>query len=157
MMTRAASITLVAGSLSVGLVLGFWLGRGGGEVSAQVGAREGDPGRSSGAATVRRVSKIEESDARVYQELAKQYDQFRQIDRMFEMVSRAVSPTVVHLVTQKSMRPEDGMRPRKFEETGSGVIVRSDKASGLFVLTNHHVVEGGKSSRVRIFPRTAEP
>jgi serine protease Do len=151
MMTRAASIMLVAGSLSVGLVLGFWLGRGGGEISAQVGGAAGDPARGEAPATVRRVSQVEQSDARVYQELAKQYDQFRQIDRMFEMVSRAVSPTVVHLVTQKMIRPDDGMRARKFEETGSGVIVRSDKASGLYVLTNHHVVEGGKSSKVRIF------
>ena len=40
---------------------------------------------------------------------------------------------------------------RKFEETGSGVIVRGDKNPGLYVLTNHHVVEGGKSSKIRIF------
>ena len=54
-------------------------------------------------------------------------------------------------MTQKTTRHEEGQRLRKFEETGSGVIVRSDKDPGLYVLTNHHVVEGGKLEKIRIF------
>ena len=52
-------------------------------------------------------------------------------------------------------RPEDhpaeeSRRVRQFEETGSGVIVRSDRAAGLFVLTNHHVVDGAEPSKIRV-------
>ncbi|MDR3621354.1 MAG: trypsin-like peptidase domain-containing protein [Paludisphaera borealis] len=151
MLTRPASIMLVAGSVSIGLVMGFWLGRGGGSLSAQVGGAATATGRNPVAAEVRRVSQIQQSDVKVYEELAKQYDQFRHVDRMFEQVSKAVAPTVVHIITQKSSRHEEGQKARKFEETGSGVIVRCDKLAGLFVLTNHHVVEGGKSSKIRVY------
>ncbi len=70
---------------------------------------------------------------------------------MFELVSKAVSPSVVHIVAQKTVRHEESQRIKKFEETGSGVIVRNDKNPGLYVLTNHHVVEGGKIAKIRIF------
>ncbi len=42
---------------------------------------------------------------------------------------------------------------RHFEETGSGVIVRSDSAPGLYVLTNHHVVEGARADKVKVYLR----
>ena len=66
-------------------------------------------------------------------------------------MAKAVSPSVVHIVAQKTVKAEDGRRSRQFEETGSGVIVRSDRAPGLYVLTNHHVVEAAKPSKIRIF------
>ena len=75
----------------------------------------------------------------------------RQIDRTFELVAQSVSPTVVHIVAQKTVKAEEGRRSRQFEETGSGVIVRSDRAPGLYILTNYHVVENAKPSKVRIF------
>ncbi|MDG3002941.1 trypsin-like peptidase domain-containing protein [Paludisphaera mucosa] len=150
MKMRSASIMLVAGSLGVGLGVGFQIGRGGGVLSAQVGAPapalDGPVNPS-----VRKVGLVEANDAKVYDELVREYDRFKHVDRMFELVSQAVRPTVVHIVTQKTTRHEEGQRVRKFEETGSGVIVRSDKAPGLFVLTNHHVIEGGKSNRIRVF------
>ena len=59
--------------------------------------------------------------------------------------------SVVHIVAQKTVRHEESQRIKKFEETGSGVIVRNDKNPGLYVLTNHHVVEGGKIAKIRIF------
>ena len=152
MLTRPASILLVAGSLSIGLVMGFRLGRGGPALSAQVGGAATVAGRSTVSATeVQRVSRVQQSDAKVYEELTREYDRFKHVDRMFELASKAVAPTVVHIVTQKSSRHGEGQRVRKFEETGSGVIVRSEKVAGLFVLTNHHVVEGGKTSTVRVF------
>jgi serine protease Do len=152
MFTRPASILLVAGSVSIGLVLGFWLGRGGGALSAQVGSVATASGRTADASNeARRAGSIQQGDSKVYDELAREYDRFQHVDRMFELVSKAVSPTVVHIITQKTARHDEGQRVRKFEETGSGVIVRSEKVPGLFVLTNHHVVEGGKSNKIRVF------
>ena len=69
------------------------------------------------------------------------------------LVAKAVAPTVAHIVAQKTIRAEEGRRERKFEETGSGVIVRSERLPGLYILTNHHVVENAKPSRIRIFLR----
>jgi serine protease Do len=152
MMTRPAPILLAAGSLSIGLFMGFLLGKGGPELSAQVGGAAAVKGRGAvSSADVLRVSQVQQADARVYDELAREYDRFKHVDRMFELASKAVAPTVVHIVAQKSSRHGEGQRVRKFEETGSGVIVRSEKLAGLFVLTNHHVVEGGKPNSVRVF------
>ncbi|AMV39502.1 trypsin-like peptidase domain-containing protein [Planctomyces sp. SH-PL62] len=147
MKIRSASIILAAGSMAAGLGVGFHLGRGGGTISAQAASAPDGPAKPD----VRKISRVEANDVQVYDELAREYDRFKHVDRMFELVSRAVRPTVVHIITQKTTRHEEGQRTRKFEETGSGVIVRSDKASGLYVLTNHHVVEGGKTSRIRVF------
>ena len=147
MKIQPASIILAAGSLGVGLGVGFQVGRGGGAISAQAAARDDGPVQLGAP----QAGRVQESDARAYDELKQEYERFKHVDRMFELVARAVRPTVVHIVTQKTSRQEEGQRVRKFEETGSGVIVRSDKASGLFVLTNHHVVEGGKPNRIRVF------
>ncbi len=147
MTIRPASIILAAGSLGLGLGVGFQVGRGGGAISAQAAPRLDGPA----GVEIRQVARARENDVKVYEELAREYDRFKHVDRMFELVSQAVRPTVVHIVTEKRGRQEDGQRGRKFEETGSGVIVRSAKAPGLFVLTNHHVVEGGRPNRIRVF------
>ncbi len=73
------------------------------------------------------------------------------MNRTFELVAKAVSPSVVHIVAQKTTRPEENRRARQFEETGSGVIIRSDHVPGLFVLTNHHVIDGSDPSKIRVF------
>ena len=152
MMSRSSSVILVLGCLGVGLLVGFSLGRGGPVVSAQVGAPRGGP-ELAGAAepTAERTLQVRKKDGEIYEQLAQEYEKFEHVNRMFELVSKAVSPTVVHIVAQKTRRHEESQRVRKFEETGSGVIVRSDKNPGLYVLTNHHVVDGGKSSKIRIF------
>jgi serine protease Do len=138
----------VIGSLTLGVGVGLTLGRGGPVVSAQVGG----PSLSSPAvADSARTAEVQRHDGEVYDQLAKEYEQFAHVNRIFELVSRAVSPTVVHIVAEKKGRHEETQRVRKFEETGSGVIVRCDRMRGLFVLTNHHVVEGGKVEKIRIF------
>src|SRR6478609_3119862 len=38
----------------------------------------------------------------------------------------------------------------RFEETGSGVIVRPEAGKGLFVLTNNHVVDGAQAAEISI-------
>ncbi len=151
MRTRPSLIALAAFSLAVGLCLGFQLGRGTPAILAQVGPAVAPQGSPPARAEVRRISQVEQADAKVYDELSREYERFEHIDRMFELVSQAVRPTVVHIVTQKTTRQEEGRRARKFEETGSGVIVRSEKAPGLFVLTNHHVVGGGEADKVHVF------
>ena len=146
MVSRSSSVILVASALAVGLAAGFSLGRGGPVASAQVG-NGGQGGKLTGTddQALGKTAQILKDDATIYDQLSREYERFQHVNRMFELVAKVVSPTVVHIVTLKSQRG------RKFEETGSGVIVRSDKNPGLYVLTNHHVVEGGKSGKIRIF------
>ncbi len=61
-----------------------------------------------------------------------------------------VSPAVVHIVARKSGEDEDG-HPTRFEETGSGLIVRADDSPNRYVLTNNHVVEGARAEDVTIY------
>ena len=86
-----------------------------------------------------------------YDQLARQYEQFRVIDQTFNRVAKVVSPTVVHIVSRKNGRRDDGS-PARFEETGSGVIVRADFDEGKsrFVLTNNHVVEGAEAADISL-------
>jgi serine protease Do len=147
MKIRPASIIVAAGAMGIGLGFGYQLGRGGGTISAQAAPRIDGPVHLGAPQT----SRTQDGDARIYDELKQEYERFKHVDRMFELVAQAVRPTVVHIVTQKTTRQDEGQRVRKFEETGSGVIVRSEKAPGLFVLTNHHVVGGAKPNRIRVF------
>jgi serine protease Do len=98
-------------------------------------------------------SRQKRTDDDTYDLLARQYEQFHQINRTFELVAKAVSPAVVHIVAQKMTRGEEGRRVRQFEESGSGFIVRTDRASGLYVLTNHHVIDGSRPSRIHVYLR----
>jgi serine protease Do len=128
-----------AATLAAGLALGLSFGRTLPPLAAQAGA-------SGPAAT---PAPPPGSDEATYAMLARQYDQFRQVDRTFEMVSRVVSPAVVHIVARKSGEGEDG-QPSRFEESGSGVIIRADDSETRYVLTNNHVVEGARVEDVSI-------
>lgn len=87
----------------------------------------------------------------VYDELNRQYAQFEQVNRTFELAAKAVAPAVVHIVAKKAGRGE-GRRGvvQSFEETGSGVIVRLTPGGELYVLTNNHVVENALTADVAI-------
>ena len=152
MVSRASAVILSLTSMSAGVLLGIVLARGGPAASAQVAGvaraeiKAGDPSPPPSKTSTR----ARRDDEALYDALGRQYELFQRIDRTFEMVARAVSPTVVHIVAQKLVKVEEGRRPRKFEETGSGVIVRSDRLPGLYVLTNHHVVENAEPARIRI-------
>ncbi len=83
-------------------------------------------------------------------QLDRNYEQhFRMVDRTFAAVAQAVSPVVVHIVAVKRIERPD-RPPRRFEETGSGVVVRSERDAGIFVLTNHHVVNGAQLDEITI-------
>jgi serine protease Do len=153
MLTRSSALMLSLTSLSVGVLLGIVLARGGPAVSAQVagtGRIDIKPVGMAPAPSPETRSPQKRIDDAIYDVLARQYETFHQVDRTFTLVAKSVSPTVVHIVAQKLARGEEGRRSRQVEETGSGVIVRSDQAPGLYVLTNYHVVEGSKPAKIRI-------
>ena len=166
MLSRSSAVILSLTSMSAGVLLGIVLARGGPAVSAQVGgtaravgkAADEVPAASKAAdampAASRGSMQARNNDEAVYDALGRQYEEsFQRVDRTFGLVAKAVSPTVVHIVAQKTIKVEENRRSRHFEETGSGVIVRSDRLPGLYVLTNHHVVENAKPKGIRIFLR----
>lgn len=129
-----------------GVAMGVALDRGGTFLVAQVaGVSRTQPVAKTAEPA---VSKEANEDA-IYRQLDRQYEQFQHINRTFELVARAVSPSVVHIVAQKP--GEQGGRARNYEETGSGVIVRADRGRNLYVLTNNHVIEGSTASKISIF------
>jgi serine protease Do len=154
MSPRRSALALSVVSLGTGFLSGLLLARGGSPASAQVAPASRTEVVSSGtipAARIENSSPQRRIDDAKYEALARQYQLFEPIDRTFALVARTVSPTVVHIVAQKTARAEEGRRTRQFEETGSGVIVRGESVPGLYVLTNFHVVEGSKPARIRIF------
>jgi len=130
----------------------MFLGRGGPAASAQVTRPDpgGDNPVNNSPAKTTKTSLRTQSDNEIYDLLSKQYERFQHINQTFELVAKAVSPAVVHIVAQKSTRTDDNKRPRHFEETGSGVIVRSSRGAGLYVLTNHHVIDGARPSSIQV-------
>jgi len=153
-MSRTSSPLLLSLTLTVGVALGVVLDRGRPFVAAQVAnptARAELSGPASAAVAIADSSAKSSSDEDLYRQLDRQYEQFRQINQTFELVARAVSPSVVHIVAHKTSRGEDSPRVRHFEETGSGVIVRGDRSRNLYVLTNNHVIEGAQASKISIF------
>jgi serine protease Do len=147
MLPRHSAVIISLTSLLVGVLLGVVLGRGGPAASAQVA-----PAGVNGVAIDRSTASSQQkrADEAIYDVLSKQYERFEQVNRTFELVAKAVSPALVHIVAQKTTRQAEHRRSRQFEETGSGVIVRSDLAAGLYVLTNHHVVDGAKPKQIKV-------
>jgi serine protease Do len=58
-------------------------------------------------------------------------------------VAAKVMPAAVHI--QATRRESDG---RRVEETGSGVLMRSNRVKGLFVVTNNHVIRGAELNTI---------
>ena len=136
-MPRPGSSVLWLATLASGMAIGLGVGRIGPRLSAQIAPPRGE---------FRDVSGTEED---AYRELARGYDRFQAVDRTFEMVAKVVSPAVVHITARKEGPREDGELAR-YEETGSGVIVRPDGGAASFVLTNNHVVEGALAPDIAI-------
>src|SRR5271163_1552815 len=126
MLSRSSAIIISLTSLSAGIVLGILLGRGGPIVSAQVAGSglDGLVATSTSGSQAKTLSRQKLDDDATYDVLAKQYEQFQHVNRTFELVARAVSPSVVHIVAQKMLRSEKSRKSRPIEETGSGVIIR---------------------------------
>ncbi len=122
--------------VNIGLASGLFLSRAG---ALPHPAQAAAPAPSAPAGT----------EEAAYDQLARQYEAFRQVDRTFEQVARVVSPAVVHIVARKRGEDEGG-RSSRFEETGSGVIVRADDTETRYVLTNNHVVDGALAEEVTV-------
>ena len=155
MVRTATSTPLLLGTLAFGVLIGWNIDRGGRSASAQVArtplpvtSPTEDIGPPLNVALP--APKAQPEDA-IYGQLARQYAQFEHVNRTFELVSKAVSPSVVHLVAHKTAPRESDPNAREFEETGSGVIVRGDGIRGLFVMTNNHVVAGAAVGQIDIF------
>jgi serine protease Do len=155
-MSRSPAPLLLGLTLGVGVTLGVVLDRGGARIAAQAtatapGARAQPAAAAPPALAIATDGRARPaSDDDLYRRLDEQYEQFRHINQTFEMVARAVAPSVVHIVANKTSRGDDA-RLRHFEETGSGVIVRGDRTRSLYVLTNNHVVEGTQPAKINIF------
>ena len=64
--------------------------------------------------------------------------------RHISQIASAIMPSAVHI---QAIRVEN---QRKVEETGSGVIIRSQTVKGLFVITNNHVVRGAEMPAIDV-------
>jgi serine protease Do len=140
-MSRKTSPILLASALLFGLGLGLAGNAGRVQPLAALPAPQVAPGPS--------VAAPARTEDGLHAELDRQYALFEHVNRTFELVAKTVSPSVVHVVAHKVARED--RRPREFEETGSGVIVRGEGQSGLFVLTNNHVVAGASAEDVQIY------
>jgi serine protease Do len=152
MVSRSSTFIVSLSSLGFGILLGALLGRGGPTALAQIAASDRAGAQSHDRATTaaQKGSIQRRSDDDNYAVLARQYEQFRSINRTFELVAKTVSPAVVHIVAAKFTPGDRNRRARRFDETGSGVIVRSNRGTGLYVLTNHHVIDGADLPRIHV-------
>ncbi len=125
-----------------GAALGLCLGSRGPQVSALAMPRVGENGVAADEIRPR-------DEASLKNELAQSYEKFRSVDQAFELAARAVAPSVVHIVAKKTGPGEDGQIGR-FEESGSGLIIRPASGRGLYVLTNNHVVDGALAVEISI-------
>ncbi len=70
----------------------------------------------------------------------------------FEDVARRVSPAVVYVEVVKSSGTSGSSsgRMRALEESGAGVIIRSETGRGHLVLTNNHVVAQARADQITL-------
>ncbi len=150
-MMRSPSPLVLLLTLALGISLGMNFHRGGRVISAQskTPAPVTSPSEDVGP-TLAFPGPRSQGEEGIYGQLAHQYAKFEQVDRTFELVAKAISPSVVHLVAHKTGKRDEEPHAAEFEETGSGVIVRGE-GKGLFVLTNNHVVAGASVAQIDVF------
>jgi len=68
----------------------------------------------------------------------------------FEMVAGKVLPAVVSVEAVKPAKSNANGKSKPIEESGSGVIVKSDVKQGYYVITNNHVVSQSKNEQITI-------
>jgi serine protease Do len=77
-------------------------------------------------------------------------DPLAQLSDRFESVAGKVLPAVVSVEAVKPPKLNTGGKNKAIEESGSGVIVKSDVKPGYFVITNNHVVSHSKNEQITI-------
>ena len=76
-------------------------------------------------------------------------DSLAQLSDRFESVASKVLPAVVSVEAVKPPKTGSG-KTKGAEESGSGVIVKSDVKAGYYVITNNHVVTHSKNEQITI-------
>ncbi len=73
------------------------------------------------------------------------------VGERFEYVARKVSPAVVAVeaVKQAPARGDAG-KTRSIDESGSGVLIRIARHSGVYVLTNNHVIQQAPANQITV-------
>jgi serine protease Do len=87
-----------------------------------------------------------EARARLYEELALDVAELEKHGNVLKRAAQLVKPTVVHIDSSKV--EDDGLRRRRVQEAGSGVIV--DIAGRNYILTNRHVITGTPLEDIKI-------
>jgi serine protease Do len=87
----------------------------------------------------------QEAARRLAQELRDGTSALHTGSALLSKIAKLTSPSVVHIQCERR-----SSKRGLVEETGSGVIVESDKSKGTFVVTNRHVVEGTELGRITI-------
>ena len=119
MLSRSSAVIISLTSLSRGHRAGDRPGTRGPVVRPRLPARRTQTGAVAASPSPRRpASHQKQADDAIYDRLAKQYEQFQQVNRTFELVAKAVSPAVVHIVAaeddparETSRRPGSSRRP----------------------------------------------
>lgn len=79
------------------------------------------------------------------QELARETAVLHQFSRAIAKIAAATTPAVVHIQSERRTAARG-----RVEETGSGVIMTSQKKPGYYVVTNRHVIEGANLEDIAI-------
>ena len=97
-------------------------------------------GANFGSTMLGRAVHADQLDAttveRLYREISQDGSSLQEGSTLLAKIAVVTTPAVVHIQSERRI-PGKG----KEEETGSGVILTSTKASGFFVVTNGHVID----------------
>ena len=83
---------------------------------------------------------------RIYRELSTEASPLQEGGTLLAKIAAVTTPSVVHIQCERRIQGR-----AKEEETGSGVILTSSKATGFFVVTNGHVVQNTPLDSISIF------
>lgn len=85
------------------------------------------------------------ANSKFEQELARETAVLQQFSRAIAKIAASTTPAVVHIQSERRTAARG-----RVEETGSGVIMTSQKKPGYYVVTNRHVIEGANLEDIAI-------
>jgi len=97
-----------------------------------------------GPASVHARANERDQSEKMYKELDAESGFLLRAGEHLTKVAALTTPSVVHLQSQRQLRG------RQIEETGSGIIMSSPTKSGVFVISNRHVVSGARPEDISI-------
>jgi serine protease Do len=81
----------------------------------------------------------------LYHQLSDEPNVLMEGSRLLSKVAQLTTPSVVHIQSERNQTGRGTV-----EETGSGVIVRSSRSTGTFVITNRHVIHNAELKDISI-------